>query len=71
MTVPLENLRKQVPNRYQLVLVAARRANELVSGGPPLIESGAGDKAAGVALEEIAQGKVRYEPGKESKKDKS
>jgi len=70
MTVPLEALMKQVGNRYQLVLVAARRANELVGGNPPCIESKKGSKIPTVALDEISLGKVRYEATKE-KKEKS
>ena len=61
---------KQVQNRYQLVLIAARRANELISGAPPLLEAGK-EKISIVALHEIAEGKVRYEVTKESKKSKS
>lgn len=70
MTVPLEALMKQVGNRYQLVLVAARRANELVSGNPPCIEARKGCKIPTIALDEISLGKVRHEAGKE-KKEKS
>ena len=67
MTVPLENLMKHISNRYQLVLIAARRGNELVSGAPPLVGGKLG-KIAAIALEEIGEGKVQYEPAKESKK---
>jgi|GEM_PF-568528 len=62
--VPLEKLVKD-PNisYYKLVLTAAARANELTQGATPLVKSES-KKAAVVALEEISQGKVRYEEKK-------
>lgn len=70
MTVPLEDLMKQISNRYRLVLAAARRANDLAAKNP----SEAADskkKIATVALSEIAEGKVHCEPSKETRKEKS
>ena len=43
---------------FKLVMLASKRALELNSGMPKLIE-GAPGKAGSIALEEIRQGKVR------------
>ena len=70
MSASLEELMKQIPNRYQLVLAAARRANDLALGA----QSTAGEskkKIATIALDEIALGKVHYEIKKDTKKEKS
>jgi len=70
MTVPLEDLMKQVDSRYKLTLVSAQRANELITGAPPLVEVKS-KKPGVVALEEIAKAKVRYEAKSEGKAKKS
>jgi len=57
MAVQIEKLLKSVPGYYRLVLVAAKRANELASGAPPLITTKT-KKVAVIALEEISAGKV-------------
>ncbi|MBE3582863.1 MAG: DNA-directed RNA polymerase subunit omega [Limnochordaceae bacterium] len=57
---PLEILREKVDSRYTLVVVTAKRARELVDGARPLV--GPDDKKpVSIALEEIAEGKVKYE----------
>ena len=43
---------------YKLVIIAAKRALELSEGSPRLVEAGAKEKPALVALREIAAGKV-------------
>ena len=70
MSVPLEELLKNVSSHYKLVLVAAQRANELAKGQPALIVTKS-KKPPIVALEEIAKGKVRYEETKDAKAKKS
>lgn len=46
-----------VPNRFELVLLAAERAHQLAAGAEPLIAEG--DEAATVlALREIASGRI-------------
>jgi DNA-directed RNA polymerase subunit omega len=71
MTVSVEALLKQIPNRYQLVLVAARRTNDIAAGAPPLVPAGhKASKITTIALDEIVQEKVKYEILKE-KKEKS
>ena len=62
--VPLEKLiSDKTPSFYKLVLTAAARANELSQGAQPLVKSES-KKAAVIALQEIAAGKVRYEEKK-------
>ena len=70
MLVPLEDLLKNVNSYYKLVLTAAQRANELVKDAPPLVVTKS-KKAAVVALEEIAKGKVRCEETKDAKAKKA
>ena len=67
MIIPLEGLLKTEESHYKLVLLAARRANELSKGNPPLIVTKT-KKPGIVALEEIAKGKVRLEESKEKSK---
>lgn len=56
----LEQLMQQVDSRYTLVIVAARRARQIMEGSKRRVD-GKSDKPVTVALEEIAAGKVRYE----------
>lgn len=70
--VPLEKLvNDKQTSFYKLVLAASARANELCQGATPLVESES-KKAAVIALQEIAAGKVGYEEikskGKKSEK---
>ncbi|HEX9779670.1 MAG TPA: DNA-directed RNA polymerase subunit omega [bacterium] len=58
--VPIEDLRRRCGGVYKLVLLAARRAKELASGAPKLIESSK-QKVTSVALDEILDDKVVYE----------
>lgn len=68
--IPLEELLKSADSHYKLVLVAARRANELAKGAPPLIVAKS-KKVAVQALEEIAKGKIRLEEAKDTKAKKA
>lgn len=56
----LDVLLKKVDCKYTLVVCAAKRAREILSGACPLIESDS-KKPVTVALEEIAQGKISYQ----------
>lgn len=60
--VPLEKLLRQREDvsLYKLVLACARRANELAGGAQPLLKPDS-KKVSTIALQEIADGKVRYE----------
>ena len=67
----IDNLLKAVPDRYGLVLVAAKRARQInnyhhqLGEGtfedfpPPLVESRSKNYLT-IALEEVASGKVKY-----------
>jgi len=54
--ITVEDCLAKVPNRFELVVVAARRAKELLKGAPPLARSE--NKEVVTALREIAAGKV-------------
>ncbi|MBI3997884.1 MAG: DNA-directed RNA polymerase subunit omega [Armatimonadetes bacterium] len=57
---PLEELLEQVDNKYALVIIAAKRAQQLKEGVLPLVDIDSANPVS-IALEEIATGKVRYE----------
>ena len=54
--ITVEDCLEKVPNRFQLVLLAARRSKQLLKGARPLVESD--NKEVVSALREIAEGKV-------------
>lgn len=56
--VPIQDLLAKTGSMYKLVVLAAMRASELNAGAPQLVES-EGEKVSTIALEEIAQGKVK------------
>ncbi len=68
----IDDLTKVVPSKYALVIIAAKRARQLNSYhhqlgegtfnnfAPPLVESRSKNYLT-MALEEIAQGKIKYE----------
>ncbi len=55
--ITVEDCLAHVDNRFQLVLVATKRARQLAMGASPLIEV-ENDKPTVIALREIAEGKV-------------
>ena len=55
--ITVEDCLDQVPNRFELVLLAARRAKQLLKGARPLVESD--NKEIVTALREVADTKVR------------
>lgn len=57
--ITVEDCLAQVPNRFDLSLVATYRARELAQGHEPRIETR--NKPTVTALREIAQGKVGIE----------
>ena len=57
--VTVEDCLEQIPNRFELVLAAARRARQLLKGARPLVESD--NKEVVTALREIAAEKVVLE----------
>ena len=56
--ITVEQCLKKIPNRFELVHVAARRARELLSGGMPQVEFSDDDSPIVVALREIEAGHV-------------
>jgi DNA-directed RNA polymerase subunit omega len=55
--VTIEDCRKHIPNRFELVILAAQRAKDLSLGMPSLIQK-TKDKEAVLALREIAAGAI-------------
>lgn len=54
--ITVEDCLENIPNRFELVLAAARRAKQLLKGARPLVESN--NKDVVTALREIAARKV-------------
>jgi DNA-directed RNA polymerase subunit omega len=55
--ITVEDCLERVPNRFELVLLAAKRAKQLLKGGRPLVDSD--NKDIVTSLREIADEKVR------------
>jgi len=66
--IPVEELLKNINNRYELVNLAVKRAKQLMAGATPLVNDIEGEKVNIIALEEIKRGKVviRMEDSSES-----
>jgi DNA-directed RNA polymerase subunit omega len=59
--ITVEDCLDQIPNRFLLVMVAAKRAKQLYKGAQPLIENKAGNKKIVLGLREIAAGRIEYQ----------
>jgi DNA-directed RNA polymerase subunit omega len=66
--ITVEDCLQKIPNRFQLIVIAARRAKELLKGARPLVNSE--NKDVVTALREIAAGKVWVEESKDIKEIK-
>ncbi len=55
--ITVEDCLAKIPNRFELVLLASKRARQLFKGAKPLIESD--NREVVVALREIAAGEIR------------
>ena len=55
--ITVEDCVAKIPNKFQLVLVAAKRARQLANGAEPMVPW-ENDKPTVVALREIAEGHV-------------
>jgi DNA-directed RNA polymerase subunit omega len=55
--ITVEDCLEKIPNLFQLVLVAAKRARQLANGAHPMVDW-ENDKATVVSLREIAEGYV-------------
>ena len=56
--ITVEDCLKKVESRFELVLLAARRAKMLMKGAKPLVESD--NRPIVTALREVAAGKVKF-----------
>ncbi|MFH1046450.1 MAG: DNA-directed RNA polymerase subunit omega [Candidatus Omnitrophota bacterium] len=56
--VPIQELLEKTGSLYKLVVMAAHRASDINAGAPRMIEADH-EKVTSVALEEIAQDKIR------------
>ena len=56
--VTVEDCVLKIPNRFELVMVAARRARQLATGGKEALVQEASDKPTVVALREIEEGLI-------------
>lgn len=54
--ITVEDCLDHVPNRFELVVVAARRAKQLLKGARPLVQTD--NKEVVAALREVGEGKV-------------
>ena len=55
--ITVEDCLQNVPNRFELVLLGARRAKQLLKGARPLVATD--NKEVVASLREIADGKVK------------
>ena len=55
--ITVEDCQARIPNKFQLVLVAAKRARQLANGAEAMVEW-ENDKPTVVALREIAEGYI-------------
>jgi DNA-directed RNA polymerase subunit omega len=59
--ITVEDCLQQIPNRFLLVMVAAKRTKQLYKGAQQLIENKSNNKRVVHCLREIAAGKVDFE----------
>ena len=69
-TYSIEKLMEKTGSIYKLVILAAKRALEISEGSPRLVETGAKDKPAVIALREISDGKIGMKIKKAKDSDK-
>ena len=55
--ITVEDCVEKIPNMFELVLVASKRARQLANGAEPMVER-ENDKPTVVALREIAEGHI-------------
>ncbi len=58
--ITVDDCLKRIPNRFDLTLVAARRARQIAMGSTPMVDADR-DKPTVIALRELAAGKVGME----------
>lgn len=52
---------KAPESQFAYVVLAARRARQIMAGAPPLVENVRTQKATRIACEEVSQGLVEYD----------
>ena len=63
---------KAPESQFAYVVLAARRARQIMAGAPPLVENLRTQKATRIACDEVNHGLIEYdftEPGSEEEKD--
>jgi DNA-directed RNA polymerase subunit omega len=55
--ITVEDCLLHIPSRFELVILAAKRAKQLLKGAKPLLDSD--NRAIVIALREISAGKIR------------
>lgn len=55
------DLQEKIDNRYQLVTVTSKRARQLVTKQPMLIEDGSYDSPLATAIEELNEGYITFD----------
>ena len=63
---------KAPQSQFAYVVLAARRARQIMAGAPPLVENLRTQKATRIACDEVNHGLIEYhftEPGSEEEKD--
>ncbi len=59
--VTVEDCIRYYPNRFEMVLLATRRARQLLKGMPPVVEDEEIHKPAVQALKELGDGHITWE----------
>lgn len=59
--VTIEDCIRYYPNRFEMVLLASRRARQLLNGMPPLVENEDGHKPAVQSLKEMGEGHISWD----------
>jgi len=65
----MEELLKNVDNRYELVNLTVKRSKQLIDGASPLVDNIDGKRVNMIALEEVKEGKII--PQREEKEQKT
>jgi DNA-directed RNA polymerase subunit omega len=56
----VNEIRKKADSRYTLVILAAKRARDIVDGKPPLLDDCDPERPVSVAAREIAEDYITY-----------
>jgi len=59
--VTVEDCISYYPNRFEMVLLASRRARQLLGGMPGILDNEEGDKPTVQALRELGAGHISWE----------